>query len=58
MSAAALGRRNSPEQNAKIAVTKVLRGRNREENEAFREFCGALALAIEFAAPGKGHEKG
>jgi transposase len=44
--------------NAKIAVTKVLRGRNREENEVFRAFCGALALAVEFAAPAKGNEKG
>jgi transposase len=44
--------------NAKIAVTKVLRGRSREENEVFRAFCGALALAVEFAAPAKGNEKG
>lgn len=44
--------------NAKIAVTRVLRGRNREENEAFRAFHGALALEIEFAAPAKGNEKG
>jgi len=44
--------------NAKIAVTKILRGRNREENEVFREFCGGLALAVEFAAPAKGNEKG
>jgi hypothetical protein len=26
---------------------------NREENSAFRAFCGALALAVEFAAPAK-----
>jgi transposase len=44
--------------NAKIAVTKVLHGRDREENKVFREFCGSLALAIEFAAPAKGNEKG
>jgi transposase len=44
--------------NAKIAVTKVLRGRSREQNEVFRAFCGALALAVEFAAPAKGNEKG
>ena len=44
--------------NAKTAVTRVLRGRNREENEAFRAFCGALALEMEFAAPAKGNEKG
>jgi transposase len=44
--------------NAKTAVTRVLRGRNREENEAFRAFCGALALEVEFAAPGRGNQKG
>jgi transposase len=44
--------------NAKTAVTRVLRGRNREENEAFRAFCGGLALEVEFAAPAKGNEKG
>jgi len=44
--------------NAKIAVTKVLHGRDREENKVFREFCGSLALEIEFAAPAKGNEKG
>jgi len=44
--------------NAKIAVTRVLRGRNREENRVFRSFCGALALDIQFAAPAKGNEKG
>src|SRR5664279_5554788 len=44
--------------NAKIAATKVLHGRDREENKVFREFCGSLALEIEFAAPAKGNEKG
>jgi hypothetical protein len=44
--------------NAKTAVTQVLRGRNRLENAAFREFCGALALEVNFAAPAKGNEKG
>lgn len=44
--------------NAKTAVTRVLRGRNREENEAFRTFCGGLALKVEFTAPAKGNEKG
>ena len=44
--------------NAKTAVTRILRGRNREENEAFRTFCGGLALEVEFAAPAKGNEKG
>ena len=37
---------------------RVLRGRNREENEAFAAFRGALALHVEFAAPAKGNEKG
>ena len=44
--------------NAKTAVTRVLRGRNRIENAAFREFCGALPLEVNFAAPAKGNEKG
>jgi len=44
--------------NATTAVTRVLRGRNREENEAFAAFRGALALHVEFAAPAKGNEKG
>ena len=44
--------------NAKTAVTRILRGRNRQENEAFRAFCGSLALEVEFAAPAKGNEKG
>jgi transposase len=44
--------------NAKTAVTRILRGRNRDENEAFRTFCGGLALEVEFAAPAKGNEKG
>jgi transposase len=44
--------------NAKTAVTRILRGRNRQENEAFRAFCGGLALEVEFAAPAKGNQKG
>jgi hypothetical protein len=44
--------------NASTAVVRVLRGRNREENEAFAAFRGALALHVEFAAPAKGNEKG
>lgn len=44
--------------NAKTAVQRVLRGRNREQNAQFREFCGALALGVEFAAPRRGNEKG
>jgi len=37
--------------NASTAVTRVLRGRSRDENTTFRSFCGALALPIAFAAP-------
>jgi transposase len=44
--------------NATTAVKKVLRGRNREENEAFAAFRGGLALHVVFAAPAKGNEKG
>jgi len=44
--------------NASTAVKRVLRGRDREQNPAFREFCGALALGIQFAAPARGNEKG
>lgn len=44
--------------NAKTAVTRVLRGRSRIENGTFRHFCGALALEVNFAAPAKGNEKG
>jgi transposase len=44
--------------NATTAVKKVLRGRNREENEAFAAFRGGLALHVAFAAPAKGNEKG
>ena len=44
--------------NAKTAVIRVLRGRNRIENSKFTEFCGTLALEVNFAAPAKGNEKG
>ncbi|TAM72486.1 IS21 family transposase [bacterium] len=44
--------------NAKTAITKVLRGRRREQNAEFSAFCGALALEVVFAAPAKGNEKG
>jgi transposase len=44
--------------NATTAVKRVLRGRNREENEAFTAFRGGLALEVDFAAPAKGNEKG
>ncbi|MGH7736358.1 MAG: IS21 family transposase [Candidatus Tyrphobacter sp.] len=44
--------------NAKTAVTKVQRGRERVENTEFAAFRGALALAVEYAAPRRGNEKG
>ena len=44
--------------NAKTAVTHVLRGRGRIENESFLAFRGALALEVEYAAPRRGNEKG
>jgi transposase len=44
--------------NAKTAVQRILRGRERERNAEFRAFCGALALEVEFAAPRRGNEKG
>lgn len=44
--------------NASTAVMRVLRGRQRQENDAFAAFRGALSLVVEFAAPAKGNEKG
>lgn len=44
--------------NATTAVTRILRGRERVENNAFAAFRGALTLTVEFAAPAKGNEKG
>lgn len=44
--------------NASSAVKKVLRGRERKENNEFAAFRGALTLEVTFAAPGKGNEKG
>jgi hypothetical protein len=44
--------------NASTAVTRVLRGSNRAENEAFTAFRGGLTLHVAFAAPAKGNEKG
>jgi len=41
--------------NASTAVKRVLRGRNREENEAFAAFRGGLALHVALAAPAKGN---
>ncbi|MDB5070601.1 MAG: hypothetical protein JWM87_1712 [Candidatus Eremiobacteraeota bacterium] len=39
------------------AVRNILRGRRREENEAFAAFRGGLALNVTFAAPAKGNDK-
>ena len=44
--------------NPSTAVRRILRGRRREENEAFAAFRGGLALHVAFAAPAKGNEKG
>ena len=44
--------------NPKTAVSKVLRGRHRKVKAEFAAFTGSLAIDMQFAAPGKGHEKG
>ncbi len=44
--------------NAKTAVSTILRGRDRVENAEFLAFRGALALEVQFAAPRRGNEKG
>ncbi len=44
--------------NASLAVRRILSGRSRDENEAFAAFRGGLVLDVQFAAPGKGNEKG
>jgi transposase len=44
--------------NAGTAVDKVLRGRHRKVNAEFAAFSGSLTLNMQFAAPGKGNEKG
>lgn len=43
---------------ASTAVDKVQRGRRRVVNAEFAAFSGSLALQMQFAAPGKGNEKG
>ena len=50
--------RSSIFDNASTAVTRILRGRDREENAKFTEFRGGLSLNVEFSAPAKGNEKG
>ncbi len=44
--------------NPKTAVRRILRGRSREENDAFAAFRGSLILNVQYAAPRKGNEKG
>jgi transposase len=44
--------------NAKTAVKRVLRGRDRQVANEFAGLCGSLALSMQFAAPVKGNEKG
>lgn len=44
--------------NAKTAVKRILKGRDREENPAFLVFRGALALEVQYAAPRAGNQKG
>jgi transposase len=44
--------------NAKTAVKRILKGRDREENPAFLAFRGALALEVQYAAPRAGNQKG
>ena len=44
--------------NLKQAVTKILKGSQREENASFREFRDQLGFEAEFCAPGKGNQKG
>lgn len=44
--------------NLKAAVTKVLTGKNRLENERFAAFRSAFLFDSRFCQPGKGNEKG
>lgn len=44
--------------NLKTAVTKVLQGRNRQENEQFAAFRSAYLFDSRFCQPAKGNEKG
>lgn len=44
--------------NLKTAVTKVLQGRNRQENERFVAFRSAYLFDSRFCQPAKGNEKG
>ena len=44
--------------NTSLAVKQVLRGREREETDAFHAFRGSYPFAADFCAPAKGNEKG
>lgn len=44
--------------NLKTAVFKVLEGRNRQEQEAFKVFRSHYLFASHYCTPGQGHEKG
>jgi len=44
--------------NLKTAVLRVLRGRNRQEQEAFTVFRSHYLFESHFCTPGQGHEKG
>lgn len=44
--------------NAKTAVQRILKSRERDENQTFKAFRGAMALQVEYAAPRSGNQKG
>jgi transposase len=44
--------------NTSLAVKRVLKGREREETDAFHAFRGVYAFHADFCAPAKGNEKG
>jgi len=44
--------------NLKVAVLKILEGRNRQEQEAFKTFRSHYLFESRFCTPGEGHEKG
>lgn len=44
--------------NTRLAVKRILAGRDREETDAFEAFRGAYPFRAEFCAPAKGWEKG
>lgn len=44
--------------NLSTAVRKILKGRERQEQEAFRRFRGYYSFEARFCSPGQAHEKG